>query len=45
LGMGDGAAGRFLLHSPAGWACIGGGLGLDALGAWWMARLTQGEPK
>lgn len=44
LGMGDGAAGRFLLHSPAGLACIGGGLGLDALGAWWMARLTRGEP-
>lgn len=44
LGMGDGAAGRFLLHSPAGWACIAGGLGLDALGAWWMARLTRGEP-
>jgi len=43
LGMGDGAAGRFLLHSPAGWACIAGGLGLDALGAWWMARLTRGE--
>jgi tight adherence protein B len=44
LGMGDGAAGRFLLHSPAGWACIGAGLGLDALGGWWMARLTRGEP-
>jgi tight adherence protein B len=45
LGMSDGAAGRFLLHSPAGWACIAGGLGLDALGAWWMSRLMQGEPK
>jgi tight adherence protein B len=44
LGMGDGAAGRFLLHSPAGWVCIAGGSGLDALGAWWMARLTRGEP-
>ena len=44
LGMGDGAAGGFLLHSPAGWVCIAGGLGLDALGAWWMARLTRGEP-
>jgi tight adherence protein B len=43
LGMGDGAAGRFLLHSPAGWVCIAGGLGLDAVGAWWMARLTRGE--
>jgi tight adherence protein B len=43
LGMSDGAAGRFLLHSRAGWACLAGGLGLDALGAWWMARLTRGE--
>jgi tight adherence protein B len=43
LGVGDGAAGRFLLHSPAGWVCIAGGLGLDAVGAWWMARLTRGE--
>jgi Flp pilus assembly protein TadB len=41
--MSDGAAGRFLLHSRAGWACLAGGLGLDALGAWWMARLTRGE--
>jgi tight adherence protein B len=43
LGMSDGAAGRFLLHSRAGWACLAGGLALDALGAWWMARLTRGE--
>jgi tight adherence protein B len=43
LGVSDGAAGRFLLQSRAGWACIVGGLALDALGAWWMARLTRGE--
>ena len=43
LGVSDGAAGRFLLESRAGWACLVGGLGLDALGAWWMARLTRGE--
>lgn len=43
LGVSDGAAGRFLLQSRAGWACLAGGLGLDALGAWWMARLTRGE--
>jgi tight adherence protein B len=43
LGMSDGAAARFLLHSRAGWACLAVGLGLDALGAWWMARLTRGE--
>ena len=43
LGISDGAAGRFLLHSRAGWACLAGGVGLDALGAWWMAFLTRGE--
>jgi tight adherence protein B len=43
LGVSDGAAGRFLLQSRAGWACLAAGLGLDALGAWWMARLTRGE--
>lgn len=43
LGLGDAAAGRFLLHSRAGWACLAAGLSLDALGAWWMARLTRGE--
>lgn len=44
LGVSDGAAGRFLLQSRAGWACLALGVGLDALGAWWMARLTRGEP-
>jgi Flp pilus assembly protein TadB len=39
----DGAAGRFLLRSRAGWACLAVGIGLDVLGAWWMARLTRGE--
>jgi tight adherence protein B len=43
LGMGDGAAGRFLLESRAGWVCLALGLCLDAIGAWWMARLTRGE--
>lgn len=43
LGMSDGAAARFLLDSRAGWACLALGLGLDALGAWWMARLTRGD--
>ncbi len=42
LGMSDGAAARFLLHSRAGWVCLAGGLALDSLGAWWMARLTRG---
>jgi tight adherence protein B len=43
LGMSDGAAARFLLHSRAGWACLAVGLVLDALGAWWMAHLTRGD--
>jgi tight adherence protein B len=43
LGVSDGAAGHFLLQSRAGWACLAVGIGLDAVGAWWMARLTRGE--
>jgi tight adherence protein B len=43
LGVSDGAAGHFLLQSQAGWACLALGIGLDGLGAWWMARLTRGE--
>ncbi|HSP04793.1 MAG TPA: type II secretion system F family protein [Acidimicrobiales bacterium] len=37
----DPAAGRFLLGTPVGWLCITIGLGLDGLGAWWMARLVR----
>lgn len=37
----DPAAGRFLLGTPVGWLCITIGLGLDAIGAWWMARLVR----
>lgn len=29
------------LASPAGWACVAGGLVLNALGAVWMARLSE----
>jgi Flp pilus assembly protein TadB len=28
-----------LVGQPIGWACLGAGLGLDALGAVWMSRL------
>ena len=28
-----------LIRQPIGWACVGLGLGLDALGAFWMSRL------
>lgn len=37
----DPGAGRFLLGTPVGWLCITLGLGLDALGAWWMGRLVR----
>lgn len=37
----DPTAAGFLLGTPAGWACIGAGLGLDAVGAWWMSRLVR----
>ena len=44
LVVGDTAAAAFLLDTPAGWACLALGLGLDAGGAWWMARLSRSEP-
>jgi len=39
----DGAASTFLLGTPAGWACLVGGVALDGAGAWWMARLVRGD--
>ncbi|MGH9209433.1 MAG: type II secretion system F family protein [Acidimicrobiales bacterium] len=41
LGATDPAAGRFLLRTPGGWACLVVGLGLDAIGAVWMTRLVR----
>lgn len=35
------AAAQFLLKTPSGWACLAIGLGLEALGAVWMMRLTH----
>lgn len=35
------AAAQFLFGTPMGWACLLAGLGLDAAGAAWMARLTS----
>ena len=32
----------FLLAGPAGWACLLGGLGLEAAGALWMRHLLRG---
>lgn len=37
----DPASARFLLGTPVGWACLTGGLALDALGALWMARIVR----
>lgn len=37
----DPRAGRFLLGTPTGWLCIALGLGLDAVGAFWMSRLVR----
>ena len=45
LGTTDAAATRFLLGTPAGWACLAVGLSLDAAGAWWMARATRGDER
>lgn len=33
---------EFMFATPAGWACVGAGALLDALGAAWMARLVRG---
>ncbi len=30
---------RWLVTTAPGWGCLAGGLALDGLGAWWMARL------
>ena len=38
---GGGGAADFLLRSPLGMACLVTGLALDAVGWWWMARLTR----
>lgn len=37
----DGRVASFLLTTVAGWACVAGGLALDAAGAWWMFRLVR----
>lgn len=33
---------RFLVATPLGWLCLGGGLGLEAVGVAWMARIVAG---
>jgi tight adherence protein B len=42
--MGSGAGSdpwSFLLATPVGWLCLGGGLGLVGLGLWWIERLAD----
>jgi tight adherence protein B len=39
----DGRVRSFLIAHPLGWACLIAGLSLNALGWWWMHRLTRGE--
>jgi tight adherence protein B len=43
LVLADTAAARFLVGTPAGWACLASGVILDAAGAWWMARLSRSD--
>lgn len=40
VAVADSRIASFLLGTPAGWFCLAGGGTLDALGAWWMQRLT-----
>jgi tight adherence protein B len=42
LGLGQADSARFLLRTPAGWACLVVGLSLDAIGAVCMWRMTRG---
>jgi tight adherence protein B len=37
----DGRIAGFLFASPAGWACLFGGVTLNAVGAAWMARIMR----
>ena len=44
LVMGSGAGSdpwSFLLRTPVGWLCLTSGLGLIALGLWWIERLAE----
>jgi tight adherence protein B len=38
---GGGSVAGILFASPLGWSCLGSALVLDALGWWWMTRLTR----
>ena len=40
-GAADGRVSATLLTTPIGWACLGVGLALDAVGALWMAQMTR----
>jgi tight adherence protein B len=38
--VGDERTAHFLLRTPAGLGCLAAGVALDAVGAWWMARIA-----
>ena len=40
IALADPSTAHFLFATPTGLVCLAAGLGLDALGAWWMQRLT-----
>jgi tight adherence protein B len=42
LSLTDPTVPAFLFRSPAGWACLAVGLGLQAAGGWWMHRIIGG---
>jgi tight adherence protein B len=42
LSLTDPTVPGFLFGSPAGWACLAVGIGLQASGGWWMHRIITG---
>lgn len=38
----DSRVASLLLTRPLGWACVSVGIGLNAIGGWWMSRMIAG---